>query len=183
MSTNGTVPATLITHLHKIQGQLKKLNSVAASGPLTFADIIDFPDPNNTQSRMDGELELQRMIYEYSYQNVQRRFSKRGLEILDQYDDIMASLETNNVPEDIEILTITRELLRKIEDLLKDEKPQGPNFIALIRTIDMMSKGWRKTLQAVEGENVLTRWDDLTGISGLTARIYNTIAHLLFFSC
>jgi len=31
VSTNGTAPATLITHLHKIQGQLKKLNSVAAS--------------------------------------------------------------------------------------------------------------------------------------------------------
>jgi len=45
VSTNGTVPATLITHLHKIQGQLKKLNSVAASGPLTLADIIDFAVP------------------------------------------------------------------------------------------------------------------------------------------
>ena len=100
VSTNGTVPATLNAHLHKIQGQLKKLNSDAASGPLTLADTIDFPDPNNTQSRMDGELGLQRIIYEYSYQKVQRRFSKRGPGILDQYDDTMASLEANNVPED-----------------------------------------------------------------------------------
>jgi len=40
VGTNGTVPATLITHLHKIQGQLKKLDSVAASSPLTLATLL-----------------------------------------------------------------------------------------------------------------------------------------------
>ena len=107
-------------------------------------------------------------------------FQKRGPEILGRYDDIMASLKANNIPEDTEILTVMCGLLQRIQDLLEEEKPQGSRLIVLIAAIFVMSNDWRKRLQAVEDENVLTRWDDLTGKSGLAARIYDTIAHLLF---
>ena len=173
------VPATLIAHLRKIQGQLKKLKSVVEHAPPTSADI-ESPDPNNTQLLIDAELELHRMIYEYSFYKVQRHFSKRGPEILGRYDDIMASLKANNIPEDTEILTVMCGLLQRIQDLLEEEKPQGSRLIVLIAAIFVMSNDWRKRLQAVEDENVLTRWDDLTGKSALAAHIYDTIAHLFF---
>jgi hypothetical protein len=178
VSTNGTVPATLTTHLRKIRGQLKKLKSVVEPGLPTSADI-ESPDSNNARLRMEGELELQRTIYEYSYEKLQRRFHKRGPGILARYDDITKGLEAKNIAADTEILAITRVLLRDIEDWLKpDAKPQEPYLILLIDTIAAMSKGWRTCLEDTGDENVLTRWDDLTRESGLASRIYDTSSSL-----
>jgi len=173
------------THLYKIRDQLKKLKLVVEPGPLILADI-ECPDLNNTQLRMDGELELQRAIYEYSFENTQRRFNKRGPTILTRYDDIVASLEADNVAADTKILALTRVLLRDIEDWLKpDAKPQQPHLTLLIDTIATMSKGWRTCLEAagLGDEDVLTRWDDLTRKSGLASRIYDTNSFFIFTSC
>ena len=180
VSTNGTVPATLITHLHKIRGQLIQLKSVVESGPST-SDDIDSPDPNNTQARTDCELKLQQTIYEYSYKKLQRRFTKRGVAILDRYDDIMNGLEAKNDPEDTERLAIMRRLLHEIENVLKDANPQEGRLTLLIKIIAGMSMAWWEFLEATEA-NVLTRWDDLTSESGLASRIYDTISSLIF-SC
>jgi len=180
VSTNGTVPATLITHLRIIRGQLRNLKSVVEPGPSTSADI-ESPDPNNTQLRADYELRLQQTIYEYSYKKVQRRFTKRGPSILARYDDILKGLEPNNLAADTELLALTRVLLRDIEDALKGAYPQERQLALLIETIVAMSKGWRKCLEATEA-NVLTRWDNLTRKSGLASRIYDTNSSLIF-SC
>ena len=114
VSTNGTVLAALTTHLRNIRGQLQNLKSVVEPDPPTSADI-ECPDPNNAQLRKDGKLELQRTIYEYSYEKLQRRFNKRGPAILARYDEIMKGLEAKNIAADTEILVITRVLLRDIE--------------------------------------------------------------------
>ena len=181
VSTNGTVLAALTAHLRNIRGQLQKLKSVMEPDPPTSADI-ECPDPNNAQLRKDSELELQRTIYEYSYEKLQRRFNKRGPAILARYDEIMKGLEAKNIAADSEILVITRVLLRDIEDWLKpDAKPQEPYLSLLIDTIAAMSKGWRTCLEAAGDENVLTRWDDLTRESGLASRIYDTSSSLSFF--
>ena len=180
VSTNGTVPSTLITHLHKIRGQLRHLKSVVEPGPSTSADI-DSPDPNNTQARTDCELKLQQTIYEYSYKKLQRRFTKRGVAILDRYDDIMKGLEAKNRPEDTKRLSMTRMLLRDIEGALKNANPQERHLTLLIKTIFGMNAAWRKFLKATDA-NVLTRWDDLTRESGLASRIYDANSSLIF-SC
>jgi hypothetical protein len=67
ISSNTTVSATVITHLHKIRGQLKELQAtVVEFDPLIPPDSEPAPNPNNTHSRADRELDLQKTIYEYS---------------------------------------------------------------------------------------------------------------------
>lgn len=174
VSTDGTVPATLPTHLRKIRDQLKQLKSVVEPGAPNLADI-ECPDPNNTQLRKDGELELQRTIYEYSYKNVEQCFNKRGPAILDRYSDIMEGLEANNAAEHTKILTLTRVVLVRVEDILVDEKLTGLLLTTMIKMIASMNKGWHKRLEDVGDESVLTRWDDLTRKSGLASCIHDTI--------
>jgi hypothetical protein len=48
VSSNETVPATVISHLCKIRGQLKELRAVVEPNPLIPADNERSPDPNKT---------------------------------------------------------------------------------------------------------------------------------------
>jgi hypothetical protein len=183
VSTNGTVPATVTNHLRIIWRKLKDLKSVldSASSP---PPNIESPDPNNTQLRSDVELDIQRIIYEYCYKKVQRRFRKRGPDILAKYDTIAESLRSNNtvIAADTKLLNITRRLLEDINDFLQDQIPQELRFTHLIKSIAVLSVNWKKHLGAVEESEVglLTQWDNLTCKSGLVSPIYDTRAHLLF---
>jgi hypothetical protein len=84
--------------------------------------------------------------------------------------------------EDTDLLVVTHQLLKHIQSQLKSERPPL-DLINLIQTIDEMSVGWWDHLKAVGDEDILTCWDDLICMSGLTFRIYETIAHLLLFRC
>src|SRR6202044_3566076 len=66
IASNETVPATVISHLQKIWGKLKELQAVVGFDPSISADSELSPNLSNTQSRTDGELDLQKTIYEYS---------------------------------------------------------------------------------------------------------------------
>ena len=184
VSTNGTVPATLTDHLRVIRRELKVLKSVLEP-PSSPPPDVEFPDPNNTLPRTEGELKIQKIIYEYSYKKVQQRYQKRGPGILAQYDAITKSLYTNFkvVAEDIDLLTTTRGLLENIDNFLQDKIPQGPRFTSLIELIAILSLYWKRHVEAVEENDLLTQWDNLTRKSGLTSPIYDAIAHLLLFSC
>lgn len=155
VSTNGTVPATVTTHLHKIQGQLKELKSVLEPGPP--ADI-DSPDPNSTPSRSEGELKLRRTIYEHSYKKIQRRYQKRGPEIIAQFDTKSLYGKVTVDPADTELLTVTKTLLQDIGDYLKEKNPHTN----LIETIAGLSMVWKKHLDSVEENSLLSQWDSLT---------------------
>ena len=97
VSSNESVPATVISHLHKIWGQLKELRKVVEPSPSIPADNGTFSDPNKTsQSRTDGEFELQETIYEHSYSKLRLRFSKMAPAILAIYEATVKSLQAND---------------------------------------------------------------------------------------
>jgi hypothetical protein len=177
VSSNETVPATVTSHLHKIRGQLKQLRAVVEPNPSIPADNETSPDPNNTQSRTDAELELQKTIYEHSYSKLCRRFSKRAPAILEKYKAMMTNLQAKE--EDTDLLNLTlRKLLEHVWGLLQNERPPlGSRLIDLIQTIDVMSRGWQSHLKEVGDDAILTRWDNLICKSGLT--FHETITHLL----
>jgi hypothetical protein len=181
VSSNTTAPATVTSHLTRIWGKLRMLQAVVEFDPPIPADSETSPDPNNTKSRTDNELELQMIIYEYSFSKLRRRFLKRAPAILAIYNETMTSLRANNTTEDTSLLRNTYYLLQHIHSLLQDEgPPHGQCLIDLIQTIDMMSQGWRNELKAVGGKDILTRWDNLIRASGLTFCIYGTTPQLLF---
>ena len=161
VSTNGTVPTTLTDHLIKIRDQLNALKKDLISSPPISVDIKS-PDPAKTPERTDGELMLQKTIYEYSYKIVRRRFTKRGPAIISQYKVIMKKLEDYNSAADTNLLAKTLLVLRSVEDALKDETPQERHLLYLIKAITALSMAWRKYLEATEATTVLNRWDDLT---------------------
>ncbi|KIK01195.1 hypothetical protein K443DRAFT_578331 [Laccaria amethystina LaAM-08-1] len=158
VSSNKSVPATVISHLHKIQGQLKELRKVVEPNPSIPADNETSPDPNKTQSRTDGELELQKTIYEHSYSKLRRRFFKRAPAILAIYKTTVKSLQAND--KDAERLHLTHWALEHIQGLLQNDRPPC-SLTDLIETIDGMSAVWRDCLNAAGSEDILTRWDNL----------------------
>ena len=121
VSSNESVPATVISHLYKIRGQLKELRKVVEPSPSIPADSETFPDPNKTRSRTDSELELQKTIYEHSYSKLRLRFFKRAPAILEIYETTMKSLQAND--EDAELLHLTRWVLELIQGLLQNDRP------------------------------------------------------------
>jgi hypothetical protein len=180
VSTNGPVPATLTTHLHKIRGKLKDLRSVlefAASPP----PDNDSPDPNSTPSWSQSELDIQLIIYEYSYKKVRRRYQKRGHKILEQYGANVSDIGTV-VPADVKLLSLTQVALKFIDAFLSEERIQETHLKGLIKTIDGLSALWKGHLESAEedSEDLLTRWDNLTGKFSLSSLIYDTIVHLFF---
>jgi hypothetical protein len=181
ISSNATVPATVISHLRKIWGKLKELQAVVEFDPSIPPDSESSPNPNNTQSRADRELDLQTTIYEYSYNKLRRRFLKRAPAILKEYDTILSRMKSDyDITKDTDLLLVTSQLLQRIKGILENEKPphsQGLTY--LIQSIDAMSLGWRDRLKAVGDEDILARWDNTIRKSGLAFRIYDTIAHLL----
>ncbi|KIJ91079.1 hypothetical protein K443DRAFT_656611 [Laccaria amethystina LaAM-08-1] len=140
---------TVISHLLKIGGQLKKLRKVVEPNPSIPADNETSPDPNKTQSRTDGELELQKTIYEHSYRKLCLCFSKRTLAILAMYEITVKSLQANK--EDAELLQLTHWALKHIQGCLN----------------------------ATGSEDIPTCWDNLIHESGFTFCIYEGIAHVL----
>jgi hypothetical protein len=93
ISSNTTVPAIVITHLRKVRGQLRELQAVVEFDPSIPPDSEPSPNPNNTQSRADRELDLQKTIYEYSYNKLRQRFLKRAPAILKEYDTILSGMK------------------------------------------------------------------------------------------
>lgn len=90
---------------------------------------VEFADPNHTPSREDGEVEIQRTIYEYSFKKVQKRFTRKGPTILSRYVDIMKALEAKVDSEDIHLLDLTRKALKIIQKCLENEKPDVSGLI------------------------------------------------------
>ena len=180
ISSNTTVPATVISHLRKIRGKLKELQAVVEFDPSIPPDSESSPNPNNTQSRADRELDLQMTIYEYSYNKLRRRFLKRAPAILKEYDTILSRMKSDyDITKDTDLLLVTRQLLQRIKGILENETPpHGQGLTYLIQSIGAMSLGWRDRLKAVGDEDILTRWDNTIRKSGLAFRIYDTIAHL-----
>jgi hypothetical protein len=176
VSSNESVPATVISHLRKILGQLKELRKVVEPSPSIPADNETSPDLNKTQSRTDGELELQKTIYEHSYSKLRLRFSKRAPAILAIYETTVKGLQAND--KDAKLLHLTRWALEHIQGLLQNDKPQC-SLTDLIQTIDEVSLSWRDHLKAAGDVDILTRWDNLIRESGLTFRIYEAKAHVL----
>ena len=163
VSSNESVPATVITHLHKIRGQLKELRKVLEPNPSIPGDNEPSPDPNKSQARTAGELEIQKTIYEYSYSKLRLRFSKRAPAILAIYETAVKSLQAND--KDAKLLRVTYLTLRRIQGLLQDDRPPL-SLTELIQTIDEMSGVWRGHLNATGNEDILTRWDNFVRESG-----------------
>jgi hypothetical protein len=114
---------------------------------------------------MDGELKLQKTIYEHSYSKLRQRFLKRAPAILAKYEATTRSLQAND--DDTNLLIVTRSLLEVIRGMLQNERPPL-GLTDLIQTIGDMSLGWWDHLKAVGDEDILTCWDNLIGKSGLT---------------
>ncbi|KIK01116.1 hypothetical protein K443DRAFT_663026 [Laccaria amethystina LaAM-08-1] len=158
VSSNESVPATIISHLHKIWGQLKELQKVVEPNPSIPADNETSPDPNKTQSGTDGELELQKTIYEHSYSKLHLHFSKRAPVILAIYETTMKSLQAND--KDAKLLHLTHWALKHIQGLLQNDR-LPPSLTDLIQMINGMSLAWQDCLNAAGSEDILTRWDNL----------------------
>ena len=182
VSSNNTVPPTVIDHLRKIWRQLQELKAVLE---FDSANSESLPNPNKTQSRTDGELELQKTIYEYSYNKLHQRFSKRGIAILQGYDAIMKRLEDTGIAiEDTDLLVLTHRALQRIGSLLQNERPPlGQPLTDLIHMIDALSLSWRNHLKDVGDEGILTRWDNLIRKSGLVTVFAFMIPSLISFRC
>ena len=162
VSTNGTVPPPVIAHLHAIQKQLKELRDVLEFTSPPSTDI-DSPDPNITESWGAGELNLQRIIYGHSYRKLRQCYQKRGPEILAQYDAMTEILrgKYNIGYYDNLLLDKTKVSLQIIGENLT-RAPQEPFFTILIKTIASLSKGWKKNLDDMEENGLLSRWDSST---------------------
>jgi hypothetical protein len=115
--SNETVLTTVTSHLQKIRGQLKALKAIVEFDPgIAAAESDSSPDPNKIQSRADGEIVLQKTIYEHSYNKFRRRFLKRARAILKEYDTILERMKNSYdfTKDDIDFLSETRQLLQKI---------------------------------------------------------------------
>jgi len=177
VSSNETVPPIVPSHLRKIRGQLKELRKVTEPHPSSIsADNKTYPDPNDTPLLSEGQLNLHKTIYKYSYSKLRRRFFKRAPTILAKYKVIMTSLRANK--EETIFLRSTQHLLLHIRSLLEDERP-SLGSTDLIETIHLMSRAWRTDLKGVGDEALLTRWDNSIRKSGLKFRACGTIDHLL----
>ena len=175
VASNEAVPLSVVSHLHEIQTQLKKLKAVLEYEPLT-SESETSPDSSVTPLRTASELDLQKLVYTYSYRKLRQRFSKRGPKILNQYDNIIKSLKDIS-HEEADLLDGTHNLLRMLQHLLEDEEPpHGPDLIKLVETIDLLNKGWRQKI----GDKVLAKWEATAGKSGLASRIYGHISSLYF---
>jgi len=184
VSSNETVPPTLISHLHKIWAQLKKSQAVTNLDPSIPADSsCSSSSPNNAKSWSDAELEVYETIWQYSYKKLRRRFLKRAPAILAQYHDIKTSLDTSGI-EDTMFLVATGELLKKIHaSLMEDVPPSGPALTYLVNAIEIIE--WLSLgKQKVGGgeSKILSKWDSSIRKSILTFHTYLCIliAHLLF---
>jgi len=172
VASNEAVSLTVISHLREIQTQLKKLKAVLEYEPLT-SESETSPDSSVTPLRTALELDLQKLVYTYSYRKLRQRFSTK---ILDQYDNIIKSLKDIS-HEEANLLDGTHNLLRLLQHLLEDEEPpHGPDLIKLVETIDLLNKGWRQKI----GDKVLAKWEATAGKSGLASRIYDHMSSLYF---
>ena len=176
VSTNGPVPANVTVHLEKKYGKkLKELKLIVLDSASSPPPNID--SPNNTSlARSLKELEIQKIIFQYSYKIVRQRYQKREPKILKQYNEIMNHLiETGGVlQKDIELLTLTHLCLETIDIILKDETPRDLEVTRLIKSIAPLSGAWKKNLD--EEESLLTHWDNLT------CKFQPFISHILYYS-
>ena len=161
VSSNKTVPAVVTNYLYRIRGQLQQLQSALEFNPsITNSNEIS-PNPNDTQQQTEGELELQRMIYEHTYLKFRRRFLKRAPAILKVYPSIMDSLQHEGITTDeATVLGLIQQLLGWMEKRLQSEKlPAGQDLVSMIRGISAMCVDNR--LAGAGDVNIVARWDNL----------------------
>lgn len=174
VSSNETVPATVTSHLRIIRGQLKELQSVVVPKQSSVVvpkqsippDIETSPDPSKTQARTEGELKIQKTIYEYSYGKLRQRFNKWAPDILAKYDAFTKSSNLNI--QDATLLQATHLALKHIQSLLRSKRPP-PDLSRLIWMIDKLSGSWQDHLNAAGIEEILTRWDNYIDAGRLDA--------------
>jgi len=167
VSSNKTVPLTITNYLHRIRGQLKQLHDALELDPTTSNEIS--PNQIDTQRRTEGELELQKTIYEHTYLKLRRRFFKRAPAILKRYPSIMDSLQHEGITTDeATVLQLVQQLLQFMEKWLQLEKlPAHQDLVHLISGIAALCVDNR-----LKGDvNIMTRWDNLIRTSSLPFRI------------
>jgi len=166
VSSNKTVPATVTNYLRRIRGQLKQLHDV-----LEFDSSTTTENEKSPQPRTEGELELQKTIYEHTYLKLRRRFLKRAPAILKEYASVMASLQTEGITtDDATVLDLVQKLLQWMEKRLRQVKlPGGQDLVFMIKGIEAMSVDNR--LKGVGDVNIVTRWDNLIRTSGFAFSI------------
>ena len=72
-----------------ISRKLKELKLIVLDFASSPPPDTDSPDPNNTSlARSLKELEIQKIIFQYSYKKVRQHYQKRGPKILKQYNEI-----------------------------------------------------------------------------------------------
>jgi hypothetical protein len=96
VSSNKSIPATIIFHLCIIQDQLKELQKVVECSPSILADNKTSPDPNKTKPHTDSKLKLQKTMYKHLYSKLCLHFSKKAPTILEVYKTTMKSLQAND---------------------------------------------------------------------------------------
>lgn len=180
VASNEEVPLHVASLLYDVRIQLQKLKEVVQIDPSIPANSETSPDPSVTPLRTNAELDLQKVIYTYSYSKLQRCFLKRAPVILDEYHAVVESLQ-NIEDEDTYHLEMTRTLLVRIRDhLLEPRELSDLPLIDLIETIDLLNETWQEDLKVVgNGHAVLVKWESSTSKSGFGFHTYDTISHLL----
>ena len=180
VSSNKTVPVTVADYLRTIQGQLKRLYDVLGFDSSITTDNETSPNPNNTQPRTDGELELQKTIYKHTYLKLRRRFLKRAPAILKEYPFVVASLKTEGITtDDATVLDLVQKLLQWMESqLLQETLPGGQGLVLIIQGIEAICVDSR--LRGVGDVNIVTRWDNLIRTSNLAFPIWFHSSSLAF---
>ena len=113
------------------------------------------PDPKDSLSQIIKELEIQKIIYTYSYKKVRQCYQKKRAHWQDlskvQWDH--ESLVKRPVVEKdlkLQVLTLTHGVLEAIDISLRDKTPRNLGFTELIKSITALSSSWKNNLDAVE---------------------------------
>lgn len=154
LSSNETVPSTVTTHLNRIRSQLTKLHQF----PSTMTDD-NSPNPNHTEARAEHELEILKMIYEYSYAKLRKRFLKRAPTILRNYASITDVVKSKGISgPDAKFLQHLHLILKGLREILRPEKPPTSEKLnLLISSIKSLSADER--LKEEKDGNIFSQWD------------------------
>jgi len=164
ISSNHTVPATVTNYLFRIRGQLKNLRDALEFPSITTINEIS-PNPNVTPQRTEGELGLQKIMYEHTYLKLRQRFFKRAPAILKEYPAVEKTLTREGITtEEAALLQSVQQILQFMKDELQSDKlPAGEKLHFLITGI--------AAIAADKHLGIVTRWDNLIRTSSLPFRI------------
>ena len=184
IASDKEVPTAVISHLYDVRARLRKLKSILELDPTIPADSEISPDPIATPTWTSSALELQKIIYKFSYHKFRKRFFKRAPRIIENHDNIVKSFLPNDISDsDAKLLMGTHKLLQRIRDHLEDGAVTPPfdrAFVDLIETIDVLSTAWQGRLKDAgddsdDSDGVLAKWDNSNRESGLASSVYDMI--------